>query len=140
MAVLNYDPTIENDMAPIAPVQLVVYPTLNDIDCFVDNNDLATAPAVGAAFTMLLGGLVPDPMARCVSITMFNANSGSARGITLFLRGRNQFGRNVSEFVVFANKNANTTNITFSRHAYSHLATVTYIARTGGAVQTNDRV
>lgn len=122
------------------PIQQRIRYTIDDIDRFVDVNDLSAGPAVGSNFTLLVDGLVPDPMARCLCVTMFNANSGTARGLTVRIRGLNQFGVNVEENVVFADKAINTTNITFTRNAFFSINNIQYVARTGGAVQANDRV
>lgn len=138
MAVLAYT-WADQDAVPGGAMQLRVVPILDDIDCFVDNNDLEAGPAVGADFTPLLGGKIPDTCARCLSVTYFVANSGSARGVTVRIRGIDQFGANVEEFITFAAKAANTTNITYTRHAYTHLASVTLCEQTG-TVGTNDRL
>jgi len=126
----------------ILPAQTTVRYTKDDIDFFVDVNDLSAAPAVGADFTILPAGykgMVPDVMARCLCVTYFTANTGAARGITLRIRGLNQFGQGVEETVTFATKAKNTTNITFTRNAYRVLSQVTYMAQEG-TVNANDRV
>src|SRR3990170_711162 len=131
------------DAAPMAPAQLVVRFATDDIDVFVDVNNLSAGPAVGADFTILpagLEGVVPDPMARCLCVTMVNDGAGVARGISIRIRGMSQFGISVQETVTFPNKAAGTTNIMFTRNAYKLVSQITYMARTGGAVQVNDRL
>src|SRR5688572_26294309 len=111
MAALPYDPTVENDVVPLPSAQLLIVPLVDDIDRFVDVNDLATAPALGADFTPLVGGLIPEACARVLCITMFNANSGAARGITIRLWGKDWDGVPRTELITFTAKAANTTNI-----------------------------
>src|SRR5687767_5768484 len=131
MAVLEYDFTIEDDAGPMQSVQLDVVPLVDDIDRFVDVDDLATAPAVEAFFTPLVGGLIPEACARVLCVTMFNANSGAARGISLRIWGKCWDGKVRSEVITFTAKAANTTNITFTRYAYVHFAAAKYLSRNG---------
>lgn len=126
--------------APAVAAHMVVRYNIDDIDRFVDVNDLSAGPAVAADFTLLVDGVVPGMVARCLCVTMFNANSGADRGISVRIRGMNQFGTSVQETVTFPSKAVNTTNIMFTRNAYRAVSSVTYLARTGGAVQANDRL
>lgn len=129
-----------SDGSGAASVQIRARYTMDDIDRYVDVNDLSAGPAVGADFTLLVNGLNPDPMARCLCVTMVNDAAGADRGISVRIRGLNQFGISVQETVTFPNKAAATTNIMFTRNAYRFISQVTYMARTGGAVTANDRL
>lgn len=129
-----------NDGSAMSPGSLAFRYLVNDIDRFVDVNDLSAAPAVGADFTRLVDGVIGEMVARCLCVTMFNANSGAARGITVRVRGLNQFGQSVEEYLDFGTPAANTTSIMFTRFAYKALDSVNYVERAGGAVQANDRL
>ena len=122
--------------------QLVVTQILDDIDYLVDVNDLNAGPAVGANFVLLNNGLNPDPLARCVVVTMVNDAAGAARTIRVRLEGVNQFGETVVEELDFAGGAglAATTYVLVSRRAYLYLTRIQYVSRAGGAVQANDRL
>src|SRR5688572_17430999 len=127
------------DSSGAPPAQLTVRYFIDDIDRFVDVNDLSAGPAVGANFTRLVD-TTGELVARVLCVTMFNANSGSARGIVVRIRGLNQFGESVQEYLDFGAPAANTTSIMFTRFAYVALGEVQYNSRNGAAVQANDRL
>lgn len=122
--------------------QVIAAGFINDIDYFVDVDNLQAGPAVGADFTILNNGHVLASCARCVVVTMFNANSGAARTIAVRIEGVNQFGDAVSETLDFAG-GAGAVNTTYwmsSQWAYIYITRVQYLSRAGGGVQANDRL